>query len=58
MNFGVGKGAFAGDGPIVAINADDGGGESAASITSVQNQREALTKLLDDLSRVGTGRMT
>lgn len=57
MDFGVGEGAFAGDGPIVAIDANDGGGERATGITRVQNQREAFTKLLDDLRGIGARRM-
>lgn len=58
VDFGIGDGAFAGDGPIVAIDANDGRGEGAAGIARVEYQREAFTKLLDDLRRVGAGRMT
>ncbi len=58
MDFGVGEGAFAGDGPIIAIDANDGGGESAAGIACVEDEREAFTELLDDLRCVGAGRMT
>jgi len=57
VDFSIREGAFASDGPIVAVDANDGRGEGAAGVTRVEDQREAFTKLLDDLRGVGAGRM-
>ena len=42
VNFFFGDYAFADQGPVVAVNADDGGGQDAAGIACIEDQREAV----------------
>jgi len=49
VDLGVGDGALAGDRPVVAVDAHDGRGQRAAGVARVENKREAVAQLLDDL---------
>lgn len=40
---------------MIAVDADDGGGQDAAGIAGVEDQREAITQLLYDLRGAGAG---
>lgn len=55
MNFFFGDYAFADQGPLVAIDPDDGGGQDAAGIAGVEDQRQAVAQLLHDLCSAGAG---
>lgn len=55
MNFFFGDYAFADQGPVVAVDADDGGGQDAAGIAGIEDQRQAITQLLHDLCSAGAG---
>ena len=53
MDVGFGDFAFADDALLVAVDADDGGGERAAGVACIENQRDAIAELLHDLVGVG-----
>jgi len=55
-DFGVGQGAFAHDGPLVAIDAHDGGGKGAAGVARIKYQGKLAAELLDDFVGVAAGR--
>lgn len=43
LNFFFGDYAFADQCPVVAVDADDCGGEDAAGVAGIEDQREAIT---------------
>ena len=47
-----GQSALADDGPFISVDADDGGGHRTAGVAGIENEREAVSKLLENLSRV------
>ena len=55
LNFFFGDYAFADQCPVVAVDADDGGGEDAAGVAGIEDQREAIAELLNDLLSAGAG---
>ena len=58
FDFGIGDGAFADDGPLVAIDADDSGSEGAVGVAGIKNQRETIAQLLGEIDRVAARGMT
>src|SRR6266852_8955762 len=56
LYLGFGKRAFAHDYPVITGDAHDGGRQDRAGVAGIENQREAVAKLLHDLLRVGAGR--
>lgn len=40
---------------MVAVDADDCGGQDAAGVAGIEDQREAVTQLLHDLRGAGAG---
>lgn len=58
LNIGIRDGAFADDGPVVAIDTHNGRGQDGARIAGIEDERQAIVELLDDLLCVGAGRKT
>ena len=53
FDFGFGDGAFADYVPVVAVEANDGAGQDAASVACIEDQGEAVAQLFYDLSGGG-----
>ena len=56
LNFGVRQSALAGNGPGVAFDSDNCRAKRSASVTCIEDQRQAFAKLFDQLRNIRAGR--
>ena len=56
-DFGLGQGPLAHDAPFLSVYAHNGRGKRGACIARIEDERQAVAELLEDLPGVGAGRM-